>query len=102
MNTPAAYNVKPARTPAVDNAVLENKPYIGGNNFFGNVADSVNFVEIKTPVAFVPARYERNSPSAVYGVGGGRTLRGVFGKPSVNALPFAVFIVVKLPFAADF
>lgn len=31
MNTPAVYNVKPARTPAVDDAVLENKPDIGGD-----------------------------------------------------------------------
>ena len=52
LNTPAAYNVKPARTPAVDNAVLENKPYIGSDNLFGNVADSVNFVEIKNACRF--------------------------------------------------
>ena len=102
MNTPSVYNVKPARTPAVDNAVLENKPDIGGDNLFGNVADSVNLVEIKTPVDFVPARYERNPPPAVYKFGGGRTFRGVFGKPSGNALPLAVFIVVKFPLAADF
>lgn len=31
----AADNVKPARTPAVDNAVLENKPDIGGDRLSG-------------------------------------------------------------------
>ena len=40
--------------------------------------------------------------TAIYKVGGGQTFRSVFGKPRINALPLAVFIVVKLPFAADF